>query len=623
MGSTMQAFCCSDEKSDETQNNNDIQEKQITSTNHALKSSLMGQNKYPSNDIIPLSNINKVLQIKSSSELNSHPFIDYLLVDFLGKGENSEIYIVKNKKNNYIYALKKIKKNKSTKDEEIKKEIEKFKQLNHAYINNVYDYYITDEFIFILEEFCSEGNLLDKIQKGKMFPEFIVKIIMFEIFKSLIYLNSKNIIHGNLKLQNILIELNDIKPDKKTNKKNLDYEEDKFINAINKDMFLIYKAIFNFGTNYKFEFKEENSIKMINKKINESQKKSESAQMSTGLRFGFSKKGDEKLRAIPNLKYKGEKNIYNSGKFNFLKYGIKLTDFSCEKICLRNNLNINTIKYSSPETLTNNANSNCDIWACGIIMYYLLSGAFPYIGDDIEEIRTKIISSKFIFDFDIFTGISEDAKDLIKKCLKNDKELRIKLLDTVKHPFFDDLKDSGVYLIDEKKILENLKTQKERPIFYQMVLSFISYHFKDTELLIELSRIFYKIDRNSDGKITKEDLMKAYEEAGEKIDKKDLEQIIKMVDFDRNGFIEYNEFIRVCIPEDRLFTENNLKDAFDLFDKDKKGSITYLNVVEALEREDRINPKMIELLKIEVAKMGKENMNFEKFNNFMIKLSLQ
>ena len=72
-------------------------------------------------------------------------------------------------------------------------------------------------------------------------------------------------------------------------------------------------------------------------------------------------------------------------------------------------------------------------------------------------------------------------------------------------PFFDDLKDSKVYLIDEKKILENLKSQKERPIFYQMVLSFISYHFKDTELLMELSRIFYKIDRDSDGKITIEE----------------------------------------------------------------------------------------------------------------------
>ena len=66
------------------------------------------------------------------------------------------------------------------KDVEIKNEIEKYKQLNHAYLNSIYEYYITENYVFLLEEFCSEGNLLDKIQKGKMFPEFIVKIIMFE-----------------------------------------------------------------------------------------------------------------------------------------------------------------------------------------------------------------------------------------------------------------------------------------------------------------------------------------------------------------------------------------------------------------------------------------------------------
>ena len=140
---------------------------------------------------------------------------------------------------------------------------------------------------------------------------------------------------------------------------------------------------------------------------------------------------------------------------------------------------------------------------------------------------------------------------------------------------------------------------------------------------MELSRIFYKVDRNSDGKITIEGLTNAYEEAGDKINKNELEEIIKMVDFDRNGFIEYDEFIRVWIPEDRLFTEDNLKDAFDLFDKDKKGNITYLNVVEALEREDRINSKMIFLLKVEVAKMGEEILDFKMFYNLMVKLSFQ
>ena len=623
MGTTLEGFCCSNEKKEEALNNLNKEESQITSTNKALKSSLMGHNRLPSNEIMPLSDMNKFLEINSIEEKNAHPFKKFILIDYLGKGENSETYLVRNKKNNDILVLKKIKRNTRTKDEEIKTELEQLKQLNHAYINKIYEYYITNKFIFLLEEFCSEGNLSDKIKKGKMFPEFIVKIIMFEIFKSLLYLNSKNIIHGNIKLENILLELNDIAIENKINRKRIDDSEDNFIKAINKDMLLIYNHLHKSSSKYNFDFKNADSIHIINKKINESQKKNESAQMSSGLRFGFSKKSDDKLRAIPNLKYKGENNIYNSGKFEILKYGIKINDYISQNVSLKNKQTIQNIIYSSPETIINNKNENCDIWACGIIMFYLLSGEFPFNGNNIETIKSKITLGKLFFDFDKFKGVSEEAKDLIKKCLKNDKDLRLTLTESVKHPFFDDLKDSKVYLIDEKKILENLKSQKERPIFYQMVLNFISYHFKDTELLIELSRIFYKIDRDSDGKITIEDLTKAYEEAGEKINKKELEEIVKMVDFDRNGFIEYDEFIRVCIPEDRLFTENNLKDAFNRFDKGKKGNISYLNVVEALEREDRINPKMIKLLKIEVSKMGEETLDFDKFHNLMIKLSLQ
>ena len=92
MGSTLEAFCCSNEKTEETIDKPNIQD----STNTALKSSILGQNKLPSNDIIPLSNINKILEFKSSDK--PHPFEDYIIIDFLGKGEYSEVYLVKNKK---------------------------------------------------------------------------------------------------------------------------------------------------------------------------------------------------------------------------------------------------------------------------------------------------------------------------------------------------------------------------------------------------------------------------------------------------------------------------------------------------------------------------------------------
>ena len=617
MGATMESFCCSNKM----ENNNNIAQNDSTTNSSVNQQDIKS---IPFNQILAGNDISKILQIKLNKG-NENPFTNYELLEPLGKGENSKDYLIKNKNDKSIYLLKKIKRNKSLNlsEEEITKQLEIIKQLLHPYINKLYEFFISDDYIFLIEDFCSEGSLKDKLKKIQIFPEFIVKIIMFQILKALLYLSSKNMTHGNLKLENILLELNDIKKENKTYQKNVDFNKDKVIKSIDKDVALINNSIGVKGTNYKIDLKQIDSIKLFNKKINETRKRVESNQ-STSLRFGSFKNVEEKLKAIPNLKYKGSNNIYNSGKLEILKFGLKINDFNCSKIFNRNKSNINNLIYCSPEAITNNENNDySDIWDCGIIMFYLLSGTFPFSEEREDEIKKKISLGKFIFDFDKFNGISEDAKDLIKKCLRVDAGRRLTVIEAISHPFFDDLKDSKIYLEDEKKILENLKNQKERPIFYQMVLTFISYHFNDKSLLHELSRIFYKIDRNTDGKITKEDLLNAYEEAGEKITKKELEEIINMVDFDKNGFIEYEEFIRVCIPEDRLFTDSNLKYAFDLFDTEKKGAISYLQVVDALEREEKLNGKMIELLKEEVTNLGSELLDYEKFKKLMVTLSLQ
>ena len=85
------------------------------------------------------------------------------------------------------------------------KEIEILKKLNYIYIIKLYEYYITDDFIFLINELSNEGDLQSKMMKIKIFPEFIVKIIMLQIFKALRFLNEKSIIHGDLKLENILV----------------------------------------------------------------------------------------------------------------------------------------------------------------------------------------------------------------------------------------------------------------------------------------------------------------------------------------------------------------------------------------------------------------------------------
>ena len=439
---------------------------------------------------------------------------------------------------------------------------------------------------------------------------------MLEIFKALMYLSTKNIIHGDLKLENILIhsyhneDLTSSLSSKNTNK-----EEDKFIKAIEHDMVLVNNGLANKEPGYKFILVRTDSITVINKKIYENTKTNE----ANNFKFDLKKEKNEKVKHEVH-------KVYNSGKLDILKYGIKLIDFGCSKIFNRTRRTFNdivgTLVYCSPEVLSNNYNYACDIWACGVIMYALLSGTYPFNGQTEDEVSKKILSGKFSFNSEEFNGISEEAKDLIKKCFILDPNKRINVLDALNHPFFDDLKVSKIFMEDEKKILKNLKNQKERPKFYQIVLTYMSYHFNDKEILAELSRFFTKIDKDSDGKINKADLFLAYNEAREKITNEELEQIIKWVDFDKNGYIEYEEFIRVLIPEEKLFTDNNLRNAFSLFDIDNNGFITPIQVVEILQKDEKISEKVKLMLKEEIANIGDEIIDFEEFRNIMLTLSI-
>jgi len=38
--------------------------------------------------------------------------------------------------------------------------------------------------------------------------------------------------------------------------------------------------------------------------------------------------------------------------------------------------------YIAPECLKSEGNEKCDIWACGVILYILLSGVPPFNGTD-------------------------------------------------------------------------------------------------------------------------------------------------------------------------------------------------------------------------------------------------
>jgi calcium-dependent protein kinase len=258
-------------------------------------------------------------------------------------------------------------------------------------------------------------------------------------------------------------------------------------------------------------------------------------------------------------------------------------------------------------------------------MYILLSGKYPFYGNSEEEITRKILTGNYNFEDKHFIDVSENAKDLIKRCLIHDKNKRITVKEALRHEFFTgEININNIFEdeIDTKNILINLKNNSRKiSKFYQIVLAFLSYNFADKEELKKLRKIFYKIDLNLDGKLTKEELYLAYREADIKINKSELEKIIDSIDFDGNGSIEYEEFIRVTLPKEQLFTDVNLKIAFDMFDIDKNGTISMREILEVIGATDlEIDKKVIDQLKKEILTDGDEEINFKHFKEMMLKL---
>ena len=100
--------------------------------------------------------------------------------------------------------VKKDSKYKETK-EKLRNEVEVLSKLHHPFINQILDNFETDTHFFIVMEYIC-GDLLSFIRKRNKLNEQISKMIFKQLIEGLKYIHKKNIIHRDIKLDNILID---------------------------------------------------------------------------------------------------------------------------------------------------------------------------------------------------------------------------------------------------------------------------------------------------------------------------------------------------------------------------------------------------------------------------------
>lgn len=256
---------------------------------------------------------------------------------------------------------------------------------------------------------------------------------------------------------------------------------------------------------------------------------------------------------------------------------IKLIDFGSAVICKGTNFKgkAGSYLFAAPEVMSDVYSFKCDMWSTGVILSLLLTGQPPYKILSQNSIQYLTPNEKFGYDDEVWDRISLEARDLLEKLLCDEKS-RASAKECLSHPW---IISKSYRPICNENILNSVLTKlrnfhsfhKLREAVYSFIISqFIS--IKETRLLRE---IFRTLDKNGDGKLSIEELTEQYSETlGDDEAKREALRIMKEVDTDNNGYIDYTEFLKVNLDSHKVLSNENLKKAFRMFDKDDSGTIT-------------------------------------------------
>ena len=492
---------------------------------------------------IPLPNNILNIPIRTNTlvlERSRNPLEFYEVLETIGFGAFGLVKKIRLKNNpETIRAMKIIsKKNllKGINDANLVEEIFILKNLDHPNIMKIYELFIDNKNFYIISEFFDQGDLFTKLEKLGNMNQIVVKFIMEQIFNAVSYLHSKGVLHGDIKLENVML-----------------YTTTK-------------KAMQRFS--------------IINQKLD----MSKSIQNELNTYFKKNYKSQKTKTVVDNIK----------------NYEIKLIDFGCSKLFskkIHKKISgiIGTSLYCSPEVINNLYDEKCDEWSCGVMMYILLTGEAPFQGETEEEIFEKIKKCEYNFDLPKFQEVNENCKDLIRKLLEPNINKRIKASEALRHPFFTEEFNPNKALTENKdlSVLDILIKIKPPPSkFHEAITAFlcVNYISKDEER--RLREVFRYIDKDSKNYLSQKSIENCLKENGYLVSKNKLNYILKSLDSDSNGTIEYQEFLRGVCNKDSLFDNNNLKNAFDCIDEGMKGYIDSHDIKKFIFQGKEVNDLM-------------------------------
>ena len=359
---------------------------------------------------------------------------DFIKISKLGNGSYGQVFKIRHKETNKIYALKEINKSKLIKENksyQMYVENEMLQLCTHKNIVNYYGFYENKYNFSIIEEYCPYGDLSTFLNENKQNLTLSeIQYIIGQIIICLEYLSTKKIIHRDIKPENFLITDN-------FTLKLIDFGTATFLGKI-------YDTETNQFVSDSYKNDNGRPMDSFVQKPDYEKEHELNSEISPCQSFQYKVTDILKYLAYPFIDLKTEKNeIIN--KFEKIKQ---------QKF-------VGTPLYMAPEIINaKKIGYYTDMWSVICILFLCFTGNNPFI-DKTEYLIFQNISNININE-DNIRMIPDEALNLIKNYFKKEPSERIgyngiKTFDfnTIKSQQFFKLEDKNITLEEIRKSLIN------------------------------------------------------------------------------------------------------------------------------------------------------------------------
>ena len=280
---------------------------------------------------------------------------------------------------------------------------------------------------------------------------------------------------------------------------------------------------------------------------------------------------------------------------------------------------LGTIYYLAPEILKSSYDEKCDVWSCGVILYVLLSGKMPFMGEDDEDIFRKIEEGLFSMEGPEWTEVSEPAKLIVRKMLKVDPRKRASAEQILYEPWVQQAAVPVPQRDYFSSVMSNLSSFNAHNKLQRALLAFMAQHLLSREETAELTQVFRSMDRTGIGRISHKELKQCvYDVLGVTYSEEMIAEILQKVDIDESGFIDYSEFLVAAMDKEKLLSVERLDAAFALLDMDGNGKISCAELKAILDVHSMYEDRLWADLIASVDQNGDGEVDIREFRDMML-----